>query len=147
MTRLGITWIQICQSHHCLIANHHSSGLLEGPRATKGKEMVMGAVSGTLGGGLKNQGHWEIFLTECLHDTHLVRIWVTMHLIVLAHIPKWRIGSHFVWGKFEFCAWEICILCFHFVQVIVCIRCGDNLYIMLEFCAGVVCIISTLVQG
>ena len=118
-----MTRIQICQSHHCLIANHHSPGLLEGARATRGKEKVMGAISGTLGGGLKNQGHWQTFLTKRLHVAHLVRIWVTMHLIVLAHIPEWRIGNHFVWGEFEFCAGEVCILCFHFVRGIVCILC------------------------
>ena len=48
----------------------------------------MGAVSGILGGGLKDQGHWQAFLTERLHAAHLVEILATMHLIVLVRIPE-----------------------------------------------------------
>ena len=139
-----LTQIQICQSHHCLIVNHHSPRLLEGARAIRGKEQVMGAALGMLGEGLKNSEHWQIFLTEYLYVAYLVRIWVTMYLIVLTHILEWRIGSHFVWGKFEFCVGDSLHFVLPFWAGIACIWCGDNLYIVLEFCVGVVCEIPIL---
>ena len=39
---------------------------------------------GTLEGGLWNQERYRTFLTKCL------RVWVTMHLIVLVHEWIWR---------------------------------------------------------
>jgi hypothetical protein len=89
-----LTRIQAYQSPRCLIVNHHLLALLEGALATRGREKVMGlATSGTLGGGLSKQERCRTFLTERLHAAHLVRIWVTMHLIVLVHIPERRIGT------------------------------------------------------
>ena len=80
-----LTPIRAYQSPHCLIVSHHLLALLEGALATRGREKVMGLA--TLGG-LSKQERCRTSLTEYLHAAHLVRIWVTMHLIVLVRIPE-----------------------------------------------------------
>ena len=84
-----LTLMGAYQSPHCPIVSHHLLGVLEGALAT-GREKVMGLA--TLGGGLSKQERCRTSLTEYLHAAHLERIWVTMHPIVLVHIPGRRTG-------------------------------------------------------
>ena len=78
--------IQAYQSPRCPIVSRRLLALPEGAPATSGREKVMGLA--TLGGGLSKQERCRTFPTEHLHAAHLVRIWVTMHVIVLVHTPK-----------------------------------------------------------
>ena len=81
-----LTRIQAYQRPRCPIVSRHLLAFPEGALATSGGEKVMGLA--TLGGGLSKQERCRTFPTEHLHAAHLVRIWVTMHLIVLVHTPE-----------------------------------------------------------
>ena len=81
-----LTRIQAYQSPRCRIVSRHLLALPEGALATSGREKVMGLA--TLGGSWSKQVRCQTFPTEHLHAAHLVRIWVTMHLIVLVHTPE-----------------------------------------------------------
>ena len=109
-----LTRIQAYQSPRSLIVSRHLLALPGCAPATRGREKVMGLA--TLGGDLSKQERCRTFLTERLHAAHLVRIWVTMHLIVLVHIPERRIGTVILYGGSLYLCGGSCIC------AVVCIR-------------------------